>query len=113
MPGNNGATSWPTPLEGVAAASGGGFWDGLTAVFGAASGSGFGLGDAASGMAGNGPQNLPILDKVYEGAVDAIAGQYPGYGTLWTYDTREGVGVTSEGWVAVAVAAVALWWVLK
>lgn len=110
MPGNGGI--WPTPVEPVA--DRGGWLSDFFGVVGGGAVAGFGLGDAASGMAGNGPQvSVPILDHVYEGAVDVIAGQYPGYGTLWTYDTQDGVGVTQEGWVAVAVAAVALWWVLK
>lgn len=119
MPGNNGSTIWPTPLEGTGQASGGWFgsiWDGFATAVGGGAVAGFGLGDAGSGMAGNGaqaPVALPILDNLYQGAVDAVAGQYPGYGVFWTYDTREGVGVTQEGWVALAVAGVALWWVLK
>ena len=105
------------PVDGYGLDGGSGFWadafGGLAEAIGGGAASGFGLGDAASGMAGSEGTRLPILDKIYQGATDAIAGQYPGYGVLWTYDSRDGVGVTSEGWMAVAAAGVALWWVLK
>lgn len=56
--------------------------------------------------------NLPGAGLL-QGATDAVLGQYPGYGTLWTYSTSSGVALTQEGCIAAAVAALGVWWVLK
>lgn len=120
MPGSGtGGPIDPYGLGNVAGGGASGFWGnvfgGIAETVGAGAGAGFGLGDAASGMDGDEGTDVStgLLDKIGQGAVDIVASQYPGYGTLWTYDTRDGVGITSAGWVAAAVAAAGVWWLLK
>lgn len=86
-------------------------WDGILGVIGGGAQAGFGLGDAASGMAGNGgfaEVGKTVGRAVARGAQDAYLDQYPGYGELWTYGAG-GIGVTSLGWAAVAIAGAAIW----
>lgn len=111
------ADTWPVndPLE---RGSGGiaGFFKGLAGAVGAGAANGFGLGDAASGMAGQTAQGQteakPFFETVKRNATDAVLGQYPGYGDLWTYDTAGGLDVTEKGWIVLGVAAVGIWLVL-
>lgn len=107
------ADTWPMddPLED----DGGGLWGTLSGIAGAVgkgASAGFGMGDASAGMAGGAVQTPPLLDKLKQGATDLTLGQYPGYGELWTYDTRDGVQVQPQGWAILGAAGVVLWLVL-
>ena len=42
---------------------------------------------------------------------DGALGDYPGYGSLWTYD--KGVHVQTKGWAVLGAAAVAVYLVMK
>lgn len=106
------ADTWPNgdPLErkgGVA-----GFFTGLANAVGAGASSGFGLGDASSGMAGGAAEGSRVregfADRLKQGAQDAVLSQYPGYQTLWTYGAG-GVQVLPSGWLAIGAAGLGLW----
>lgn len=105
------ADTWP--IDDPSEDDGGGFLSGFLGAIGKGASSGFGMGDASSGMAGGtAVETPPLLDKLYQGATDMTLGQYPGYGNLWTYDTRDGVEVTQQGWVILGAAGVVLYFVL-
>lgn len=115
------ADTWPVgdPLErGNGGGAGGGLIgaiSGFAGVVGAGASRGFGLGDAASGMAGTAEEPPAVretfADRLRAGAQDAVLGQYPGYRTLWNYDAS-GLHVTQKGWIVVAGAGFALWLML-
>lgn len=88
---------------------------GLANAVGGGAANGFGLGDASSGMAGGTAQGqfeASPYAEIKKNAVGHIMGQYPGYGTFWTYDTTEGVEILPQGWLVLAGAGVALWLLL-
>ena len=105
--------------------SGGGAADSGQAAA-SADGGGWGVGSLLSGlgtMVGIGPSIAALegapaplgrdpLGALKQSATNAVLGQYPGYGSLWTYDSS-GLHVTQTGWVAIGAAGFGLWWVLR
>lgn len=92
-----------------------GFLKGFADVVGGGAASGYGLGDASSGMAGGAAEGSRIResfgDRLKQGAQDAVLSQYPGYQSLWTYGA-DGVQVLPSGWLVLAGAGVGLWLLL-
>lgn len=104
------ADTWPVgdPLERGNSGGAGGLFSSFANVIGGGVKSGFGLGDASSGMAAPiPPVRQSWAERVAETATEKVMDQYPGHGILWTYDG--GIRVTPAGWAA---AAVALWLVI-
>lgn len=102
--------------EGVQPQSWGDTWENFATIIGGGAQNGYGLGDAASGMAGNAGMveaGKNMGRRIARGAQDAVLGEYPGYGELWGYDAAQGVQVTPLGWAAVAVVVIGAWMVLK
>lgn len=107
----------PPPPASGAGWSLGGMLTGFADAIGGGASNGFGLGDAGSGMAGGAAEITrdlrPSMPKMYQGAADAMLGQYPGYGSFWAYSVADGVQVLPLGWLSIAGAAVALWMVAR
>lgn len=78
--------------------------DGLGALWGAADPGALAGGGVANGQDTNAAAES-WTERLKGGATDAVLGQYPGYGSLWTYDG--GVNVTRMGQITLGGLAVA------
>ena len=100
-----------------------GFLKGFADVVGGGAASGYGLGDASSGMAGGAAEGSRIRQTFAETtraaqeaarkAQDAAEeiGSIPGAGTLWTLNGGS-IEILPQGWLVLAGAGVGLWLLL-
>lgn len=71
---------------------------------------GGGVVSGLGGMAEIGGRAAAHVEKM---VTDGVLSQYPGYGTLWTYDAATGAHVQAKGWIALGALTVAVYLLFK